>query len=137
MGVCLAGLSTEDHRMEDSVQPASDLFFVGVRCASALIVTVMAAWLTFQLVRGRLAPAVAWVYAASIMWLESAYRWFIVWLLTECGADLYAFLQPWTQPMAQTMQVLLGMVIVVLTYSHIKSRAQHHRQFHPDEPTDA
>jgi hypothetical protein len=111
------------------------LIFVFFRLLSAGVVTVAAGYILYhQLFTKRLAPPFVWSYVGICLTIVAAFRWFVVFITIPELADFYKVVEPWLQPMTQAGYVLLGMSIVVLTFTHIKARERHYSQHHGWEP---
>jgi len=109
-----------------------EFVFLSFRLASALLVTGAAAYVAWALYHGKLKPLVVWRYTCAVLIVNTVWRWFIVWLLLEEQEPLWADLTAWVSPITQTMTSLLVMAIVVMTFTHLTSRARHYRDEHPD-----
>jgi len=109
-----------------------EFVFLAFRLASALLVTGATAYVAWALYRGKLKPLVVWRYTSAVLIVNTVWRWFIVWLLLEEQAPLWADVTAWVSPITQTMTSLLVMAIVVMTFTHLTSRARHYRDEHPD-----
>lgn len=78
-------------------------------------------------------PRIVWNYAGVVLTLVVAWRWFVIWITAEAQSELYAAIQPWIAPMTQAGYILLSIVIIVLTFTHVKARRRHYQVWHEDD----
>lgn len=78
-------------------------------------------------------PRVVWNYAGIVLTIVAIWRWFVIWVTDDVQHDLYTVIQPWIAPMTQAGYILLSMVIIVLTFTHVKARNAHFRAWHMED----
>lgn len=95
------------------------------RLSSAVVFTLVAAFMSYKLARRALLPRPVWTYVAVVLWVVTLFRWFVVLLLIDHDSPVVAAVAPYIPPLTQSMFILLAMAIFVLTYCHIRQRALH------------
>lgn len=111
-----------------------ELILAAFRWASAGASTGAAAYVAWHYWRTRdLYPRVVWNYAGVVLTLVAIWRWFVIWITAEAQSEVYDAIQPWIAPMTQAGYILLSMVILVLTFTHVKARKMHFDAWHQEE----
>lgn len=111
-----------------------DLIFVIFRLLPAVVTSATAAFLAWHYWKTRdLYPRVVWNYTGIILTLVAIYRWVVVWITLPGQSESYSDLQEWLGPMSQTGFLVLSIVILVLTVTHVAARKRHYTEWHEDE----
>ena len=113
-----------------------DLIFTAFRLASAGVVTGAAAYIGWGLHRRTLAPRPVWWYSLIVLVFVALFRWVVVVLLMDDYVGYANIIEPWFQPLTQTSTILLGLVIFVLSYTHVKARGRHMDNYHGGKDAD-
>ena len=102
-----------------------------LRVGSSLVLTSAAAYLWYALWERRVRPSFVWGYLAMVVTLMAMVRWTVtlnfIGLLTPEQGETVAVWQP---SINQSLYILLGMAVIILARTHIKSIGEHYRREH-------
>jgi len=114
---------------------APDLFEILLRFGSALSLTVAAGFIGYHHIKPfAMRPRVVWRYTLVIVTMLALWRWVVVALVwPEFWSGPASAITPWVQPINQALYTLLGVVFIVISYTHVSQLRRHYREHHGRE----